>query len=104
MGYMKDACDHHLTQLSIEDFGALAAEWRERAQHADLTSVRIADALESVHRRRVRAAEVRVRSVGSRARRVCPSTWRHAVARCWTVLNEPIRAPGWMVARHSLTA
>jgi hypothetical protein len=49
MDYIDDAYDHYPTRLSIDDLGTFAAEWRERAQHADLTSLRVADALESEH-------------------------------------------------------
>ena len=55
--YVPDADDAlHLTRLTLDRFGAVALAWRKQAQHGDRTTRLVADALESVLRRRIARA------------------------------------------------
>lgn len=52
----------HPARLTLDEFQALTVAWRTRARDGDLTTCLIADALESVLRRRIARAQAQQRA------------------------------------------
>lgn len=78
MGYMQTHTDDSdddvpSANLSLEEFQQVALAWRKKARGGDLTTGMIADALESVLRRRIITAreKIRAREVAAAG----PTTW-----------------------------
>jgi len=58
----EDEAMSHPMRLSLDEFHALASTWRTKARTGDETTCLIADALDSVLRRRLIAARIRLRA------------------------------------------
>jgi hypothetical protein len=64
--------EFHPARLTLDEFQALTISWRRQARGGDLTTCMVADALESVLRRRIAEARAQQRAVETS---VAEQTW-----------------------------